>query len=102
MGSNANVSQLKAVIEEWLSSNDFSDCRFVEISEWLDADPNALGSNAKVILAFDGNAWDVFNGYAVGHLGDDLQDLIAPLGYFYELLDFNTAGFFRIDEIGGA
>jgi hypothetical protein len=94
----AQLDVLREVFEEWLRIHEINyDFRFYTPAEWAAKEgPDHLLQGAELMLAFD-NSLVTWLNYGTG-IDDELQDLAAGFGYYYELGHAWNLGFYPTDD----
>lgn len=92
----ARIKALQAAVEFWARQRDmWEDCGFQSFAHRVGAEP---GENACVtVLYFEGPFYNMFNGTWDDGSETSFGELIASLGYEYELSDHVSAHFYAID-----
>jgi hypothetical protein len=92
----ARIAALRAAVERWARQRDmWEDCGFQSFADRVGAEP---GENACVtVLHFEGPLYNMFNGTWDDGSETSFSELIASLGYEYELCDHVSAYFYASD-----
>lgn len=94
----AQLDVLREVFEEWLRIHEINyDFWFYTPAEWAAKEgPDHLLQGAELILAFENSLVSWLN-YGTG-IDDELQDLAAGFGYYFELGHAWNLGFYPTDD----
>lgn len=92
----ARIATLQAAIELWARQRDmWEDCGFQSFAQRVGAEP---GEGACVtVLYFEGPFYNMFNGTWDDGSETSFSELVASLGYEYELSDHVSAHFYALD-----
>lgn len=92
----ARIRNLEAAVERWARQRDmWSDCGFQSFSHRVGAEPGA--DVCVTILHFEGPFYNMFNGTWDDGSETSFRELIASLGYEYDLNDHVSAHFYALD-----
>jgi hypothetical protein len=92
----ARIAALQTAVELWARQRDmWEDCGFQSFADRIGAEP---GEGACVtVLHFEGPIYNMFNGTWDDGSETSFSELIASLGYEYELFDHVSAHFYALD-----
>jgi Restriction endonuclease len=94
----AKINQLHLAVQTWAQSRDlWYDCGFQTFSDRVGAEPRAPA--VVSVLYFEGPLYNMFNGTFDDGSLDEFGELLAKLGYEYELKDHVSAYIFALDPI---
>lgn len=94
----AKINQLHLAVQTWAQSRDlWYDCGFQSFSERVGAEPRAPA--VVSILCFDGPLFNMFNGTFDDGSQNEFDELLAKLGYEYELSDHVSAHIYARDPV---
>lgn len=93
------IENLKILVKSVIEKHDLwnhDSCVFKSYAKHYDDEPSEYP--CVLLLCFDGDIYSAMNGYSDIDLIDEINQKIKCTGFYFELDDYTTGGFYLIDE----